>query len=567
MDVKEIVKTQPDSLIGRAYHFAEKAHAGQKRASGEPYFEHVRKTGSLLNDWHMDQETIAAGLLHDVVEDTGIPLEKISEEFGETVAFLVDGVTKLGKIKYRGTESQKENIKKLILASSEDIRVLLVKLADRYHNISTLKFLPPEKQHRIALETYDIYAPLAYRLGMQRISGELEDLSFPYINPEGYNWLLKNVKEKYEDREKYLTRIKPIVMKALQDAHINASHIDFRAKRYSSLYKKLLRYDMDIEKIHDLVAFRIIVESVSDCYAALGIIHNLWPPLPGRFKDYIAMPKPNGYKSLHTVVFCVGQKIVEFQIRTQEMHDEAENGIAAHWAYEETKGTKNYTRRESSIAKEKEIEWVKQLRAWQRDVDNNSEEFIDSMKIEFFKDRIFAITPKGEVIDLPSGATPVDFAYQIHTGLGNQCVGAKVNGKIVPLNYELRSSDVVDILSQKGKNPSSTWMDFVKTTHARNCIRKLLNTKGSLSIQKPKHAEFRITALDRIGLIKDISAIISRSHVSIVSINSNTESQGKSEIHNIRVICDTSDQEKVMKLMMKLKSIKEIKEIEYRFRD
>ncbi len=563
MDVKEIALKEPDSLIGRAYAFADNAHKGQRRASGEPYFEHSKKTANHLLDWKMDPETIAAGLLHDVAEDTEIDFDSIEASFGPSVRFIVDGVTKLGKIKYRGIESQKENIKKLILASSEDIRVLIVKLSDRYHNMQTLKFLPKEKQKRIAEETYEIYAPIAYRLGMQRLSGELEDLAFPYINPEAYEWLMKNVRVRYTDREKYLTRLKPIVIKALSDAHITPLKVDFRAKRYSSLYKKLLRYDMDIEKVYDLVAFRIIVDSVSDCYAALGIIHNIWPPLPGRIKDYIATPKPNGYKSLHTVVIGIGQKPVEFQIRTLAMHEEAENGIAAHWAYEEKKGSKDYTERKVSIAKEKEIEWVKRLRSWQSERES-SENMIESMKIDFFKDRIFAVTPKGEVIDLPVGATPVDFAYHIHSAVGNQCVGARVNGQIVPLDHELKSSDVVEIISQRGKKPSASWLEFVKTSHARDHIRKAVSNRPGLAFTvKPKHIELRILADNRIGLIKDISGIVSRSHIGIIGINTNLDSRG--HFHVIKIECDLSDEAKTHKLILKIKEIKEIKEIEYKF--
>ncbi|MDD5098795.1 MAG: RelA/SpoT family protein [Candidatus Colwellbacteria bacterium] len=562
MDVKAEAQNNPESLIGKAYSFAENAHKGQRRASGEPYFEHSRKTANNLLEWGLDEESIAAGLLHDVVEDTDITIQEIREKFGPAVGFIVGGVTKLGKIKYRGAESQKENIKNLILASSEDIRVLLVKLSDRFHNMQTLRFLPEEKQKRIAIETYEIYAPLAYRLGMQKLSGELEDLAFPYINPEAYSWLMKDVKVRYDDRVKYLTRIKPIVIKALIDAGIKTSKIEFRAKRYSSLYKKLLRYDMDIEKIHDLVAFRIIVDTVADCYASLGVIHNLWPPLPGRIKDYIAVPKPNGYQSLHTVVIGVGGKPIEFQVRTARMHEEAENGIAAHWAYEEKKGSRDYIARKTSIAKEKEVEWVKRLRNWQ--AENESENLIDSMKIDFFKDRIFVVTPKGEVIDLPSGSTPIDFAYHIHSAIGDQCVGARVNGEIVPIDHELHSSDVVEVMTQRGKKPSASWLEFVKTAGAKNRIRKSLSGKPGLSFGvKPRRTEFRITAADRVGLIKDISDIISRSHVSIIGINSALDSRG--HFHIVKIECGINDPDKVHKLMVKFKSIKEIREIEYKF--
>lgn len=562
MDVKEYAVKNPESLVGRSYRFAEAAHKGQRRASGEAYFEHPKKVANLLLDWNMDEETVAAGLLHDVAEDTRHSVAEIEKTFGHGTAFLVDGVTKLGRIKYRGDEEQRENIKKLIIASSEDIRVLIVKLADRYHNMSTLKFLPEEKQLRIALETYEIYAPLAYRLGMQRLSGELEDLAFPYINPDGYKWLIENVRVRYEDREKYLQRIKPHVVKALKDAAIEPLQIDFRAKRYSSLYKKLVRYDMNIDRVYDLIAFRIIVKSVSDCYAALGVIHNLWPPVPGRFKDYIAMPKPNGYQSLHTVVFGGGQHPIEFQIRTLEMHEGAENGIAAHWAYEEKKGTRDYSQRVAVIAKEKEVEWVKRLRTWQTESADDPD-FMNSMKIDFFKDRIFAVTPKGEVIDLPSGATPVDFSYQIHSKVGDQTIGAKVNGEVVPLHHELRSGDIVEVITQRGKKPSSAWLEFVKTAHAKACIRKTLNEKGSaLTFVKPKRTELKILCADRIGLIKDVTSVISRSHVSIININSNPESHGDS--HIIKVVCDMSDIERIIKIIGKLRDLDSVKEVEYK---
>ncbi len=567
MSVKEIIREKPDGLISKAYSFALKAHQGQRRASGESYFEHPKKTADILLSWRLDEEAIAAGFLHDVIENSenvANKFKELREIFGENIAFLVEGVTKLGKIKYRGEERHKESIKKLILASSKDVRVLLIKLADRYHNMQTLKHLPIEKQQRIALETYEIYAPLAYRLGMQKVSGELEDLAFPYINPEAYEWLYKNVRVKYEDREKYLARIKPIVLKALTDASIKPLRIDFRAKRYSSLYKKLLRYDMDIEKIYDLVAFRIIVETVADCYAALGIIHQLWPPLPGRIKDYIAVPKPNGYKSLHTVVIATGNKVVEFQIRTMEMHEEAENGIAAHWAYAETKGTESYIKKQASIAKTADIEWIKKLRAWQEESDDSDTNFIDAMKIDFFKDRIFTLTPKGGVIDLPAGATPVDFAYQIHSVIGDQCVRAKVNGQIVPLHHELRSHDIVEIITQKGKKPSASWLEFVRTSEAKNRIRKTVSKKtGTAFVTLPKQVRLRISAEDKITLLEDISSIISRSHINIVSIDSQREERGKFCI--IKVLCDTDDPNKVQKIMLKLKSLKAIKEIEYKF--
>jgi GTP diphosphokinase / guanosine-3',5'-bis(diphosphate) 3'-diphosphatase len=550
-----------NETIRKAYDTAKLAHEGQKRKSGEPYFNHPLATAEYIAEWGLDETSIVSALLHDVAEDTDYSIEKIRAEFGEEVAFIVDGVTKLGKIKYRGVERQVENLRKMILALSQDIRVIIVKLADRLHNMKTLDAVPPQKQKRIALETMEIYAPIAYRLGMQKISGELEDLAFPYIYPKEHRWLIENTKEKYEEREKYIEKVKPLVATALQKANVEVITIDSRAKRYSSLYKKLLRYDMDVDEIYDLVALRIIVKNIEDCYATLGVIHNLWPPLPNRIKDYIALPKPNGYRSIHTTVFCVDNKITEIQIRTQEMHEEAETGIAAHWIYEQMKGTKAYNEKRAAIGEKKELEWVKQLRNWQKEF-NNPEEFLESLKIDFFQDRIFAITPKGEVIDLPLGATPVDFAYQIHSEIGDSCTGARVNGKIVPLDYQLRSGDIVEIVTQKNKKPSESWLAFVKTSHARNHIRVALKTKETrLTKKEPKETELKIVVEDRVGLLKDITAIVSRSHVNMTAINTITNAK----FPILRIRCDVVSKDKIEKLILKLKKLKEIKEISYQF--
>jgi GTP diphosphokinase / guanosine-3',5'-bis(diphosphate) 3'-diphosphatase len=533
-----------NETIRKAYDTAKLAHEGQKRKSGEPYFNHPLATAEYIAEWGLDETSIVSALLHDVAEDTDYSIEKIRAEFGEEVAFIVDGVTKLGKIKYRGVERQVENLRKMILALSQDIRVIIVKLADRLHNMKTLDAVPPQKQKRIALETMEIYAPIAYR-----------------IYPKEHRWLIENTKEKYEEREKYIEKVKPLVATALQKANVEVITIDSRAKRYSSLYKKLLRYDMDVDEIYDLVALRIIVKNIEDCYATLGVIHNLWPPLPNRIKDYIALPKPNGYRSIHTTVFCVDNKITEIQIRTQEMHEEAETGIAAHWIYEQMKGTKAYNEKRAAIGEKKELEWVKQLRNWQKEF-NNPEEFLESLKIDFFQDRIFAITPKGEVIDLPLGATPVDFAYQIHSEIGDSCTGARVNGKIVPLDYQLRSGDIVEIVTQKNKKPSESWLAFVKTSHARNHIRVALKTKETrLTKKEPKETELKIVVEDRVGLLKDITAIVSRSHVNMTAINTITNAK----FPILRIRCDVVSKDKIEKLILKLKKLKEIKEISYQF--
>lgn len=567
MGVKDIVRSNPGGVISRAYYLAEKAHAGQKRKTGEAYFNHALATADILLSWRLDEASVAAGLLHDTVEDTPLTLAEIEKEFGAEIAFLVDGVTKLGRIKYRGAENVEnagvkvENLRKMIFAISEDLRVVFIKLADRLHNMRTLAALPPPKQKRIALETNEIYAPIAYRLGMQNLAGELNDLAFPYLHPQEYKWLKTNVREEYEDREKYLHQIKPILVKALKVNGLVPLAIDFRAKRMSSLYYKLLRHDMDINKIYDLVAMRIIVNNVSECYAALGIIHHLWPPLPGRIKDYIAMPKPNGYRSLHTTVIGPQEKFVEIQIRTKQMHEENEYGIAAHWLYQQKKSGGL----DKSIFKRiaEELHWVRQLREWQSQMNVNSEDFIQAMKIDFFKDRIFVITPKGDVIDLPAGATPVDFAYHIHTEVGNTCVGARVNNAFVPLDHELRSGDVVEIITQKNKMPSEDWLKFVKTSIARNHIREALRARGKRLKAKiePSRAELRLVVKDRPGLIKDISTIISRSHVNIVSFQASNPHGGKFPVNKIEIA--TTNREKIEKLILKLKKLKEVQEIGY----
>lgn len=560
-NLNEILKIS--DLVRRAYDFAKKAHRGQKRKNGEPYFSHCAAAAESISEWGLDEATVAAALLHDVAEDTGHSLPEIKENFGEEIAFLVDGVTKIGKVRYRGIEAKVENLRKFILYLSQDIRVILVKLADRLHNMKTLYSLHPQKQKRIALETMEIYAPLAYRLGMQKLSGELEDLAFPYIYSEEYKWLITTVKERYEEREKYAQKLLPIIKEELSQNKLEVVKLDSRAKRYASLYKKLLRYDMNLEHIHDLVALRFVFKTVEDCYSALGIVHKMWPPVPGRFKDYIALPKPNGYRSLHTTIFGPEQKIIEIQFRTEQMHEEAEHGIAAHFAYERLKSTKAYAERQSAFADKKELEWIRQLRSWQNQF-TSPEEFLQSLKIDFFRDRILALTPKGEVIDLPAGATPVDFAYQIHSEIGNACAGAKVNGKILPLDSELRSGDVVEIIIQKNKKPSESWLSFVKTGHARNHIRSALRSSTqSLVKREPVKMEIRLVAENRIGLLKDLSQTLSRSHINILSINTQNESS-RAKFPIVKITCPALTREKAAKLMVKIKKIKEVREVGYK---
>jgi len=558
-------KYPPESIVIKAYEFAKKAHQNTKRESGEPYINHCLAVAQTIHEWGLDEKSVAAALLHDVVEDENYTIKEIEKNFGEEIAFLVSGLTKLKKITYpkSPTDLQAENLRKFVIAFSKDLRVVLIKLSDRLHNMKTLQFISADRQKKIAWETLEIYAPLAYRLGMQKLSGELEDLAFPYIYPEEYHWLIENVKERYEEREVYAAKVKPIIIEKLKQHNINPITVDSRAKRYYSLYRKLQRYDMNLENIYDLVALRIIVNTVEECYVALGVIHKEWPPLPGRFKDYIARPKPNGYRSLHTTVFCVDNKITEIQIRTQEMHQEDELGIAAHWAYSELKHDKDYIEKWQSVINKKELQWVEQLREWQKHF-SGSEEYLQALKNDFFKDRIFVMTPKNEVIDLPVGATPVDFAYHIHTEIGDQCVGAKVNGKIVPLNYQLASGDVVEIMTQKGKKPSSEWLEFVKTSSAKEKIQKAIRQKDKKikkSIEQV-YLEFKIINQDRAGYLKDITNIFGKMKINIIYLNSKTDSRGF--LSNVIIRCPNLEKNKLEKLLVKLKQVKGTKEISYK---
>jgi GTP pyrophosphokinase len=431
------------------------------------------------------------------------------------------------------------------------------------HNMRTLSSLPPAKQKRIALETDEIYASLAYRLGMHNVSGELQDLAFPYLHPREYEWLMRATKEHYAERMRYLEKVKPQIKKLLEEHDIKPLDIEIRAKRYSSLYKKLVKRDMDISRVHDLVAMRVIVATLPECYAALGVIHEAWPPLPRRIKDYIAMPKPNAYRSLHTTVIGPDGKQVEVQIRTQEMHDENEYGIAAHWLYKE----KNEGVKISGKKLAQELAWVQQLKHWQEHFTGNAEdpeEFVRAMKIDFFTDRIFAVTPRGDVIDLPVGSTPIDFAYHVHSEIGNAATGARVNGATSALDRVLKSGDVVEIITQKGKKPSEDWLRFAKTMIARDHIRIALRKKKLLgmSFNTPTHAELKMTVEDRVGLIKDISGSIAQMHVGIMSFH--TEPATGKRFHINKVEVASTDKKKIEKLIVKLRAVKGVKEIGYR---
>lgn len=454
------------TLLRLAFDYAEQAHRNQARKSGEPYIVHPAKTALTLMDYKLDQATILAGLLHDVPEDTDESIHEIKKNFGDEVAFLVDGVTKLGIIKYRGLERYIENLRKMFIAMSADIRVMLVKFADRLHNLETLDALPPDKQRRIALETLEIYAPIANRLGIGELKGQLEDHAFRYVYPKEYARVNELFTSVYRKRADYADKIQKIIRKELVTEGVIPIDIHGRTKHLYSLYKKLERHDNDITKIHDLIALRIIVRDVKDCYATLGVIHKLWKPLPGRIKDYIATPKPNGYQSIHTTVFCEGGQVVEFQIRDEQMHDLAEHGIAAHWHYAEAG--------KQSAIPPKKLEWINQLLDWQKQL-HNHRQYLETLKIDTFQNRIFVFTPKGDVIDLPEDSTPVDFAYAIHSDLGDRCAGAKINDRIANLKTHLRNGDVCEIIiDKKRKKPNRDWLDFAKTNAARSHIRNAI---------------------------------------------------------------------------------------------
>lgn len=459
-------------LISKAYNFAKQAHEGQKRFSGEPYFNHAFATAYKLAELGMDTETIAAGFLHDTIEDGAATEEVLRKEFGDEIAFLVEGVTKLGKLRYQGIERHTESLRKLFFAMAKDIRVLIIKLADRFHNVQTLGHVRKEKQKRIALETLEIYAPFANRLGMGELKGTLEDAAFPFAYPEPYRDITEQLRDRKNIKQKHLEKINRTLQKELAVHGITDFKTDYRIKHTYSTYQKLLKKEKDIEKIYDIAALRIIVGSVEECYKTLGIIHSLWRPLPGRIKDYIAFPKPNGYQSIHTTIFTGDGDIVEIQIRTEVMHQEAEYGIAAHFAYKEERVSPN------SNALNKRLRWVKQLSEWQKQV-HESKEFLENLRMDFFEHRVFVFTPQGDVIDLPENASPIDFAYAIHSDIGNHASGAKVNGKFTSLDTPLKNGDIVEIITKKSSMPNQKWLQYVKTTLARKQIRSTLGKNTS----------------------------------------------------------------------------------------
>lgn len=480
-DVQEVIEELPQcpkkeaDLIARAYDFALKAHQGQVRFSGAPYFIHVFETAKNLARYGMDANTIAAGFLHDTLEDTKTTEKELEQAFGKEIVSLVKGVTKLGHIKFRGQVRHVESLRKFLMALAADYRVLMIKLADRLHNLSTLEYVPVHKQRRIALESIEVYAPLADRLGIGQLKGELEDAAFPYAYPKENQEVLAILRERSESTRKSLQEVYSELKKALEKSSIRVKKVDYRIKHTYSLWRKLQKYNMNIDEIYDTIALRVIVESVEECYAVLGIIHSTWKPLPGRIKDYISLPKLNGYQSLHTTIFTGDGNIAEIQIRTEEMHGRAEFGIASHYNYKQNikgKGKGN-----------EKFQWVKEF----KDLGKNSTEtdaFLDHLKDDFFNDRIFVFTPEGEVLDLPKDSSPIDFAYLIHSEIGDKASSALVNGKMVSLDAKLKSSDIVEIKTRKDGSPKPRWLNFVKTSFAKKRIKAYLNEHKESGILK-----------------------------------------------------------------------------------
>jgi guanosine-3',5'-bis(diphosphate) 3'-pyrophosphohydrolase len=527
-------------IIKKAFDFAKEKFNGIYRKNGEPYFNHCIRTALNLAKLKMDYETICAGLLHDIIEDAKVEKEELVKEFGENIAFLVEAVTKIGEIKYREKNLvQAENLRKLILYVAEDLRVAILKLADRLDNMRTLEYLPEEKRKRIALETYDVYAPLALRLGIFEWASELDDLSFKFLEPEKYREIEKEIKKRLEGIEEILPEIIEKIEKEIIKRNINLHAIQYRIKKPSSVYRKLQKKNFDFDQIYDLIAFRIIVSTVDECYLVLGILHSLFKPLLEEFDDYITYPKPNGYQSLHTTLLIAENKYAEFQIRTLEMHIKSEEGVAAYFAYAHFKDTKGYKKRlRVEGLSEDEIRFIQELTKWKNINNANPEEFLKELKTDVLQEKIYVFTPKGDVIELPRGSTVLDFAYKIHSEIGHRFAGAKVNNKIVPIDYEPKTGDVIEIITNKNRHPSPDWLKIVKTYNARKHIKSYLKKFRFSEIRQTY--ELKIIAKDRIGLLKDISNIISAYGINIIEVRSQTK--GNLAILKFKLVVDDKDE-------------------------
>jgi len=503
-----VLKNNPGAdtaLITKAFHFSQTAHKDQKRSSGEPYFNHPLEVARILAELQLDTVTVVTGILHDTVEDTVATQEQIERDFGEEIATLVDGVTKISKITFQTSEEkQAENFRKMIIAMAKDIRVILVKIADRLHNMRTLQHVKAEKQVRIAQETLDIYSPLANRLGLSSIKRELEDLSLRYTRPEIYYKLVAQVAKKMKEREKYTLDVQSLIQTALQEHEYHDAHVWGRPKHFYSIHKKMDKRNLTYDQVYDITGFRVIVNTVEQCYGVLGLVHSLWTPVPGRFKDYIAIPKANFYQSLHTTVIGPGGERVEVQIRTREMHDTAERGIAAHWAYKEgVNGTIEKNR----------FDWLNRLMEWNRDL-SDPNEFLETVKLDLFTEDVYIFTPKGQVREFPQGSTPIDFAYAIHTDLGNHCIGAKVDGRMVPLKHKLKSGDTVEILTSPNQRPNKDWLKIVKSSRAKNKIRQFIKVEeherskqmGEMILERElKREDLKVKTLLKDGTLQRIA--------------------------------------------------------------
>lgn len=543
------------NLVKKAYRYSIKAHQSQNRYSGQPYIFHLLEVAKILADLELDMITITAGILHDVIEDTDTQLSTIKEEFGEEIAMLVNGVTKLSRISFKTQEEQQaENFRKMFLAMAEDVRVILIKLADRLNNMRTLQYIQPFRRLKIARETLDIYVPIANRLGISKIQWELEDLSLLYLEPIQYKAVVNRISKNRLEREKYVESIKEIIKKELQKVKIEAE-IHGRPKNIYSIYKKMKEREKDFFQIYDLIAIRIICNSVKDCYAILGLLHSIWKPMPGRFKDYIAMPKSNMYQSLHTTVVTFQGEPLEIQIRTWEMHKTAEYGIAAHWKYKEKIDLKKDKKLEERLS------WLRQILEWQKDL-KDPKEFMESLKIGLFQDEVFTFTPKGDVKILPSGSTPIDFAYIIHTDVGHSCVGAKVNKKIVPLDYKLKSGDIVEILTSKlNRNPSRDWLKLVKTSGAKNKIRLWFKKEmREENIQKGRDILEKEIEKYRIETSSELTKKLKNASIELgfLELEAMFENIGYGKLTPFQVLSKIIPQEKIPQVLPMVKAKKQI---------